>query len=81
MFFVNTGRLVLGVTARRVFEGFAEKAQENHNLICQLNKLSFNPFERLISLILEPQYHRKSSKLHPCSPVSVQSLKQLFTQP
>jgi hypothetical protein len=50
MFFVNTGRRFLGVTARHVYDGFVDQASRSSDLSCQINSLPFNPVQRLLGL-------------------------------
>jgi hypothetical protein len=48
MFFVDTGKQLLGVTARHVYEAYGSSKSQNSEVICQLNNLRFDPHERFI---------------------------------
>ena len=50
MFFLDTGKLVLGITARHVYEAYLQRSEADSRICCQVNNLRFAPNERLRGL-------------------------------
>jgi hypothetical protein len=50
VFFVDTGKALIAITARHVYEAYCQCAEQNSRVTCQIDSMRFNPRERLISL-------------------------------
>ena len=50
IFFVDTGKSLVAVTARHVYEASCETALQDPRVVCQIDNLRFDPRQRVIAL-------------------------------